>query len=123
MTNTLAHSPAGLAWAMAALLLSAAAPPEMSLDDALAVQPYPAAPTTPKQVLIRHATVWTMTEAGILEDTDVLIDNGTIAAIGRNLSAEVRRAGRRRRRAARHARASSMRTATAPPSSSTSTRA
>lgn len=38
-------------------------------------------------VLIKNATVWTNEEAGILENTDVLLQNGKIAKIGKGLSA------------------------------------
>lgn len=38
-------------------------------------------------VLVRGATVWTGTDAGILEDADLLVRNGRIAAIGQGLSA------------------------------------
>ncbi|MEO8710984.1 MAG: amidohydrolase family protein [Parafilimonas sp.] len=43
----------------------------------------------PKQqdVLIKNATVWTNEADGILQNTDVLLKNGKIAAIGKNLSA------------------------------------
>ena len=43
----------------------------------------------PKQedVLIKNATVWTNEDDGILQNTDVLLKNGKIAAIGKNLSA------------------------------------
>lgn len=43
----------------------------------------------PKQedILFKNATVWTNTEKGILEKTDVLIKDGKIAEIGANLSA------------------------------------
>ncbi len=42
----------------------------------------------PKQqtILFKNATVWTNEEAGILEDVDVLVKNGKIAAVGKNLS-------------------------------------
>ena len=42
----------------------------------------------PKQetILFKNATVWTNEEAGILEETDVLVKNGKIAAIGKNLN-------------------------------------
>ena len=40
-----------------------------------------------QDVLIRNVTVWTATEDGILEGTDVLVRNGEFAAIGDNLSA------------------------------------
>ncbi len=38
-------------------------------------------------ILIRNATVWTMENAGKLENADVLIRDGKIAAVGKNLSA------------------------------------
>ncbi|WP_298883983.1 amidohydrolase family protein [uncultured Polaribacter sp.] len=43
--------------------------------------------TLPKQetILIKNATVWTSEEEGILENTDVLIKNGKIVEIGKNL--------------------------------------
>ncbi len=43
--------------------------------------------TAPKQenIIIRNATVWTNEKEGILNNTDVLIKNGKIAAIGKNL--------------------------------------
>jgi imidazolonepropionase-like amidohydrolase len=42
----------------------------------------------PKQetILIKNATVWTSDAAGKLENTDVLLKNGKVAAIGKNLS-------------------------------------
>jgi len=42
----------------------------------------------PKQetILFKNATVWTNEKEGILENTDVLIKNGKIAKIGKNLS-------------------------------------
>ena len=42
----------------------------------------------PKQetILIKNATVWTSEKEGVLQNTDVLIKNGKIAAIGKNLS-------------------------------------
>ena len=41
---------------------------------------------TPKVLLFKNATVWTNEEAGILENTDVLVRDGKIAAVGKNLS-------------------------------------
>lgn len=43
----------------------------------------------PKQenILIKNATVWTNEKEGILSNTDVLLKNGKIAGIGKNLSA------------------------------------
>lgn len=42
----------------------------------------------PKQetILIKNATVWTNEKDGVLQNTDVLIKNGKISAIGKNLS-------------------------------------
>ena len=42
----------------------------------------------PKQetILIKNATVWTNEKEGILQNTDVLIKNGKIAAVGKNIS-------------------------------------
>ncbi|TAL49652.1 MAG: amidohydrolase, partial [Chitinophagaceae bacterium] len=42
----------------------------------------------PKQetILIKSATVWTNEKEGVLQNTDVLIKNGKIAAVGKNLS-------------------------------------
>ena len=42
----------------------------------------------PKQetILFKNATVWTNEKEGILENTDVLIKNGKIVAIGNNLN-------------------------------------
>lgn len=39
-------------------------------------------------ILFKNATVWTNTEKGILEKTDVLIKDGKIAEVGNNLSAK-----------------------------------
>ncbi len=40
-----------------------------------------------EDILLKNATVWTMEDDGILENADVLIKNGKIAAVGQNLSA------------------------------------
>jgi imidazolonepropionase-like amidohydrolase len=40
----------------------------------------------PETILIKNATVWTSDAAGKLENTDVLVRNGKIASIGKNLS-------------------------------------
>lgn len=47
--------------------------------------------TKPKAetVLIRNATVWTNEQEGILQNTDVLLQNGKIAQVGRNIKAPV----------------------------------
>ena len=42
---------------------------------------------TAEDVLFRNATVWTGEDAGILENTDVLVRNGKISKIGNNLNA------------------------------------
>ena len=43
---------------------------------------------SPKQetILIKNATVWTNEKEGVLQNTDVLIKNGKIAGVGKNLS-------------------------------------
>ena len=46
-----------------------------------------ALPAAAQSVLIRNATVHTASERGTLQATDVLVENGRIAAIGSNLSA------------------------------------
>ncbi|MFN4315580.1 MAG: amidohydrolase family protein [Chitinophagaceae bacterium] len=38
-------------------------------------------------ILIRNATVWTNEKEGVLQNSDVLIKNGKIASVGKNLSA------------------------------------
>ena len=42
----------------------------------------------PTTMLIKGATVWTNEEEGIMQNTDVLIHDGKIAAVGKNLSFE-----------------------------------
>ncbi|MCX2678503.1 amidohydrolase family protein [Galbibacter sp. EGI 63066] len=44
--------------------------------------------TLPQQqtILFKNATVWTSEDAGILENTDVLVKNGKISSIGKDLS-------------------------------------
>ncbi|MFP5079401.1 amidohydrolase family protein [Pedobacter sp. JCM 36344] len=41
----------------------------------------------PETVLLKNATVWTNEKEGILQNADVLIENGKIKAVGKNLSA------------------------------------
>ncbi len=41
----------------------------------------------PETVLFKNATVWTNEKDGILKNTDVLIENGKIKAVGKNLAA------------------------------------
>ncbi len=48
---------------------------------------FDALPTSPTAVLFRGATVWTCGPAGILETSDVLVVDGKIAAVGRELPA------------------------------------
>ena len=45
-----------------------------------------AKPAAPAAVLIRHATIWTSGPAGIIADGDLLVRNGKIAAVGKNLA-------------------------------------
>ncbi len=40
-----------------------------------------------KAILLKNATVWTNENEGVLQETDVLVKNGKIAAIGKNLNA------------------------------------
>ncbi|MBS1496321.1 MAG: amidohydrolase family protein [Bacteroidetes bacterium] len=42
----------------------------------------------PETILIKNATVWTNEKEGIVANTDVLVKDGKIAAIGKNLSAQ-----------------------------------
>ena len=42
---------------------------------------------TQQDILIKNATVWTSEKEGVLQNTDVLVKNGKIAAIGKNLNA------------------------------------
>jgi imidazolonepropionase-like amidohydrolase len=46
---------------------------------------YPSLPTT-ETILVKNATVWTNETDGILQNTDVLLRDGKIAKIGKNLS-------------------------------------
>ncbi len=57
------------------------------LDLALAEHPYPLPDAGPDQVLIRNATVWTMTDQGILTGADVLVAKGRISAVATGLRA------------------------------------
>ncbi|MDQ2718422.1 MAG: amidohydrolase family protein [Bacteroidota bacterium] len=41
---------------------------------------------TQKDILIKNATVWTSEKEGVLQNTDVLVKDGKIAAIGKNIS-------------------------------------
>ena len=44
-------------------------------------------PVKPRTVLVREADIWTCADDGILEDTDMLVQDGRIVAIGRGLEA------------------------------------
>ena len=46
-----------------------------------------AMPEQPANVLVRGATVWTMTSQGIMENADVLVTRGRVTRVGRNLAA------------------------------------
>jgi imidazolonepropionase-like amidohydrolase len=43
---------------------------------------------TPKAILVRNATIWTSAKDGILTDADLLIVDGKIRSVGKNLQAE-----------------------------------
>jgi imidazolonepropionase-like amidohydrolase len=43
---------------------------------------------TPKAVLVKNATIWTSAKAGILKETDLLIVDGKIREIGKDLNAD-----------------------------------
>ena len=45
------------------------------------------APPPLQDVLVRHATIWTSAAEGVLDDADLLVHNGKIEALGRNLAA------------------------------------
>ncbi|MFM9098306.1 MAG: amidohydrolase family protein [Phycisphaerales bacterium] len=47
------------------------------------------APSRPRRVLVEHATVWTAADAGILEDADLLVEDGRIVAVGQGLRARL----------------------------------
>ena len=44
-------------------------------------------PLKQETVLLKNATVWTSEKEGILENTDILLENGKIKSLGKNLSA------------------------------------
>lgn len=54
---------------------------------ALELEPYPLPAAMPGRILIRDATVWTLEADGILENTDVFIEEGRIDRIGQGLAA------------------------------------
>jgi imidazolonepropionase-like amidohydrolase len=66
--------------------------PDVALDSGPVVMGDPEAwrastPPQPAAVLVRNATVWTEGPNGMLENADLLVKGGKIAAIGRKLSA------------------------------------
>jgi len=67
---------------------AAAKPDEAAQPD---VRPLPARNggpiAAPTAVVVRGATVWTQGPAGIMENADLLVVNGRIAAVGKNLAA------------------------------------
>lgn len=66
---------------------TASAPPELMKVTYPNVGYGYASKPQPEELLFTNATVWTNTEGGILEDTDVLVRDGKIARIGKDLSA------------------------------------
>ncbi len=44
-------------------------------------------PPRARTVVVRNATIWTVSDAGVLEGADMLVEDGRISAIGRNLAA------------------------------------
>ena len=46
-----------------------------------------AKPALPAVVLVKNATIWTSGPAGILQNADLLVKNGKISAVGKNLTA------------------------------------
>lgn len=57
------------------------------VEDALSVTRYPTPAEKPNAILIQDATLWTQTDDGKLTDTDILIRDGKIAKIGKDLNA------------------------------------
>ena len=50
-------------------------------------------PVAPKTVLVEHATVWTVSDRGILKDADLLVKDGKIVAVGSGLRSQVTDSG------------------------------
>lgn len=82
------------AWRATRTAAQEALPPKSVTPTALASATYPAgafgrtaAPPQPAALLVRGATVWTSAAAGVLPQTDLLVRDGRIAAIGRGLAA------------------------------------
>ena len=57
------------------------------IDGLLKVRSYPGPLDTPNQVLIKNATIWTQDKKGILKGQDLLIEDGKIKKVGKNLRA------------------------------------
>ncbi len=72
---------------LSALTLSVAAPAtaHAALDPVSAWRS--SVPGQPSAVLVRNATIWTSGAQGVLEDTDLLVRKGKVAAVGRGLTA------------------------------------
>ncbi|MFW6347160.1 MAG: amidohydrolase family protein [Cyclonatronaceae bacterium] len=47
----------------------------------------PALPEQPERLLVKNATIWTMGPDGIIENADLLVENGRVTRVGQNLSA------------------------------------
>ncbi|MDB4918281.1 amidohydrolase family protein [Mucilaginibacter sp.] len=66
-------------------------PAKQPINDGPVIYPFTAYGNTelPKaeSVLFKNATVWTSDKAGILQNTDVLIENGKIKAVGKGIAA------------------------------------
>lgn len=58
-----------------------------SLAAAALLLAWPGSPLAAQDLLVRNATIYTMTGAGVLENGDVLVRDGRIAEVGTNLSA------------------------------------
>ena len=55
-------------------------------------------PVPAGEILIKNATIHTLTGAGTLENADILISNGTISALGTDIDSAPRRESHRRKR-------------------------
>jgi imidazolonepropionase-like amidohydrolase len=74
-----------------ATLTPAREQPKMAINNGPVIYPFTAFGyielPKPETVLFKNATVWTNEKDGILKNTDVLIENGKIKAVGKNLAA------------------------------------
>jgi len=84
------HSRWTATFASAASQLAARDKPKPNLTVGSVVYPFTAFGNTQlptaQTVLLKNATVWTNEKDGILKNTDVLLENGKIKAVGKNLS-------------------------------------